>query len=316
MNKFKRDMDKFIGESPRFSEPMKDKILLKINGENTSEKSVRNGFNTLKASAIFIILLAFIGSFLAFTLTQNESELQPASSDQRAVPITNFSDQTENWKVTYTQKDLGDGVRSAFMTVEFIGKGLQPDEVNYDFTYKKNQESFGGSLILNKEVNETMVDFEECSRCILYKGYDEIPGEIEWDGQKEYVVLEKSTESKWNESPLFETNGYTLIGEEGRAGFIYGEEARFSVNSPQKYMWHFWGSDVELTGNFKVLGKHENSSEEITVVPEEKTLPNPNNGADHHIPTIMELPEKGMWQLKAMINEKVIGIVYVKAHEK
>lgn len=316
MNKFKRDLDKFIGESPRFSEPMKDKILLRINDDTTSAKPVRNGFNTLKVSAIFIFLLAFIGSFLAITLNENGSELQPASSGQMTVPIINFSDQTENWKVTYTQKDLGDGVRSAFMTVEFVGKGQQPDEVNYDFMYKKNQESFGGSLILNAEVNETTVDFEECSRCMLYKEYDEIPGEIEWDGQKEYVVLERTTESKWNESPLFETSGYSLIGEEGRAGFIYGEAARFSVNSPQKYMWHFWGSEVELTGNFKVLGKHENSSEEITVVPEEKSLPSPNNGADHHIPTTMELPDKGMWQLKAMINEKVIGTVYVEVHEK
>lgn len=81
--------------------------------------------------------------------------------------------------------------------------------------------------------------------------------------------------------------------------------------------WHFWGSDVELTGAFKVLGKHENSSEEIVAVSaKEESRPSPNNRADHHIPTAMELPEKGMRQLRAMINEKVNGIVYVEVHEK
>ncbi|CEG22736.1 hypothetical protein BN1080_01671 [Planococcus massiliensis] len=316
MNKFKREMDKVIGEKPRFSESMKDKILLKMNNEIKSTKKSRNRFCTFKVSALFLILLAFIGSFLAYALAQNGSEMQPASSGQRMVPITNFTDQSENWKVTYTQKDLGDGVRSAFMSVEFIGDGQQPEEINYDFTYKKNLESFGGSLLLNEGLNEATVDFDECLRCILYKGTDEIPGEIEWEGQKEFMLLKKTTESKWHESPLFDANGYTMIGEEGRAGFIHGEAAHFMANSPQKYMWHFWGSDVELTGTFKVLGKHENSSEEIIVVPEEKSIPSPNNGADHHIPTTMEIPEGGMWQLKAVFNEKVIGTVYVEVHDK
>lgn len=72
----------------------------------------------------------------------------------------------------------------------------------------------------------------------------------------------------------------------------------FYENQVQKYMWHFWGSETELTGYFKVIGTHENNSVEIIVVPEmQMSIPVPNNGADHHIPTQMYLSQKGMWKL-------------------
>ncbi|WP_236058794.1 hypothetical protein [Planococcus glaciei] len=318
MNKFKRDMDKFIGESPHFNEASKEKILLRINEENRPRKLIGRGFNTLKIAAIFTVLLAVVGSFLVAALTENGEELQTSLSQQLTMPVKNFSAVSENWKVTYSQKEVKDGVRSAFLTVEYAGEGSKPQEASYQFFYKKDQESFGGSVTLNEDSSYANVDFGTCTTCILYTDQDEIPGTIEWAGQQENLVLKKTDESKWQESPLFKAGPYTMIGEEGRAGFIYdgSEVSRFYENKTQKYMWHFWGSQAELTGTFKVLGTHENSPEEIVVVPEMKSRPSPNNGADHHIPTMMELPEKGMWKLTAVFNDKVIGTVYVEVHEK
>ncbi|MGK7377336.1 DUF4871 domain-containing protein [Planococcus sp. 1R117A] len=124
----------------------------------------------------------------------------------------------------------------------------------------------------------------------------------------------------WKESPLFESNNFSMIGQEGRAGFIYenSEVDRFYTNRINKYMWHFWGSEEELSGAFQVIGTHEKRKEPIVVVPEREgqSSLSPNNGADHHIPSNMALPKKGLWKLDVVIDDKIIGTVFVEVHEK
>ncbi|WP_404356465.1 DUF4871 domain-containing protein [Cytobacillus firmus] len=121
---------------------------------------------------------------------------------------------------------------------------------------------------------------------------------------------------KWNQSPLFKSGNYTMIGEKGRLGFIYddSEVVRFYPNKTQKYMWHFWGEDQEFNGKLKVVAIHENNEEQITVV--EGGLGGDNNGADRHAPSNMSLPKSGMWKLDAYIGDKLFGSVYVKVHTK
>ncbi|MCM3708217.1 MULTISPECIES: DUF4871 domain-containing protein [Cytobacillus] len=118
------------------------------------------------------------------------------------------------------------------------------------------------------------------------------------------------------ESPLFESGGYTLIGEEGRLGFIYddSESLRFYPNKTQKYMWHFWGDDEEFNGNLKVTATNEKEEEKITVV--EGGLGGAHNGADRHAPSNMSLPKSGMWKLDAYIGDKLFGTVFVKVHKE
>lgn len=137
---------------------------------------------------------------------------------------------------------------------------------------------------------------------------------------EEELIKEEVIQHNWNESPLFESGSYTMIGEEGRLGFIYDdsdEVVRFYPNKVQKYMWHFWGNKDELIGDFKVLGTHENSDEEIIIAPKSvNTFLSPNNIADQHFPTNMALPMSGMWKLDAYIGDVVFGSVYVKVHKK
>lgn len=127
---------------------------------------------------------------------------------------------------------------------------------------------------------------------------------------------EKVIKSNWNESSLFETGGYTMIGEEGRLGFIYddSEEVRFYPDKEQKYMWHFWGGKQELEGELKVVATHENEDEEIFVI--SGVLGAANNGADKHAPSNMSLPKSGIWKLDAYIGGSLFGSIYVKVHEK
>ncbi|MDW0118562.1 hypothetical protein QTL97_16665 [Sporosarcina thermotolerans] len=135
----------------------------------------------------------------------------------------------------------------------------------------------------------------------------------------EKPIKEEVIQHNWNESPLFKSGSFTMIGEEGRLGFIYddSEVVRFYPDKVQKYMWHFWGNNDELIGNFKVLGTHENSDEEIIVVPTiGNSFPTPHNGADQHFPTNMMLPKSGMWKLDAYFGDELFGSVYVKVHKK
>ncbi|SES45493.1 hypothetical protein [Psychrobacillus sp. OK032] len=136
---------------------------------------------------------------------------------------------------------------------------------------------------------------------------------------EEEPIKEEVIQHNWKESSLFESGSYTMIGEEGRLGFLYNDSEvdRFYPNKTQKYMWHFWGNEDELIGDIEVLGTHENSNEEIIVVPrKENTFLSPNNGADQHSPTNMMLPKSGMWKLDAYIGDRLFGSVYVKVHEK
>lgn len=81
MNKFKRELNAFVGEKPRFNEPLKRRILLKIKEENKPRTSAGKLFGTLKYTATFMLLLAVVTTFLILTLNENELEIpNPATA--------------------------------------------------------------------------------------------------------------------------------------------------------------------------------------------------------------------------------------------
>ena len=127
----------------------------------------------------------------------------------------------------------------------------------------------------------------------------------------------KPDNTEWKVSPLFKSGAYTMIGQEGRLGFIYDdlEVSRFYPHKVQKYMWHFWGKPEELKGKLKVVGVSKETGEQITVF-ETQALGGANNGADAHTPSGMSLPSSGLWRLDAYIREKYFGSVVVQVHER
>jgi hypothetical protein len=109
---------------------------------------------------------------------------------------------------------------------------------------------------------------------------------------------------------------YTLLGPEGRLGFIYNDQVtRFIAGKPNKYMWHFWGEPEELKGKLKILGISKENGEEHTVF-EANYVTGPHNGADASAHSSMMLPSPGLWRLDAYIGNKLFGSVIVEVHEK
>jgi hypothetical protein len=131
-------------------------------------------------------------------------------------------------------------------------------------------------------------------------------------------VLNVAESTDWTASPTFdlpytsndgEQHKYVLTGEKGRAGFIEGP--LIVAKQMNKYMWFFWGSQEELTGRFYVMAVKEGSHREIGIYSVGQ-LGGPYLSANAHIPSSMELPEKGMWRMNAYINNKLFSSIYVK----
>ncbi|MEW9674018.1 hypothetical protein [Ammoniphilus sp. 3BR4] len=104
------------------------------------------------------------------------------------------------------------------------------------------------------------------------------------------------------------------IGDNGKLGF--GEYGPFVAGKVQKYMWHFWGDKETLTKPFKVIGVNKETGEKINVFEVMGQNIAPNNGADHHLPSSMMLPSKGLWRLEAYFGDELFGNVIVNVQEK
>jgi hypothetical protein len=124
-------------------------------------------------------------------------------------------------------------------------------------------------------------------------------------------------------SPTFKSGIYTLQGTEGKIGILAPGD--FISNKPNKYMWHFWGAKEELARTpFKVEAidlktgiKHQVLIEGMGT-PSKKFvweynygLGGPNNGADAHLPSGLELPNPGKWKLDAYLGGELFGSVVV-----
>ncbi|KGA95619.1 hypothetical protein AJ85_06955 [Alkalihalobacillus alcalophilus ATCC 27647 = CGMCC 1.3604] len=113
-------------------------------------------------------------------------------------------------------------------------------------------------------------------------------------------------------SSIFNSGSYSMIGEEKKIGFIYDEYSTpFIAGEENKYMWHFWGENLEMKP-LKVIGTNTETNQEVVVI-EEGFLAGPNNEADAHMPSLMSLPTKGIWTLDAYIGEELFGTIVVKA---
>ncbi|WLR42272.1 DUF4871 domain-containing protein [Bacillus carboniphilus] len=132
-----------------------------------------------------------------------------------------------------------------------------------------------------------------------------------------FVYLVGCSNEEWEESSIFESENYRMIGVEDKLGFIYDDSkaTRFYSGEANKYMWHFWGDSEKLKGNLKVIATHNDSKEEMTVI-ENLPIGGPNNGADAHIPSMMSLPKKGMWKLDAYVDDQLHGSVFIKVYEQ
>ena len=114
-------------------------------------------------------------------------------------------------------------------------------------------------------------------------------------------------EPSWNVSPMFRSGAYEMRGIEKKAGFI---DAGFIAGKSNKYMWHFWGTDAQLQGEFKVVAVKQGTSRLVDVF-NTNSLGSKINGADRSAVSMMSLPEPGKWRLMAYLNDQLFTSIVV-----
>lgn len=149
MNKFKRDLDEFVGESPRFNEPLKRKIL----NDMKKEQRPANRFADFKYAAVLMLLLTVVTTFLVLNMGENNtnpsgpagttSEL-PALTDPDTVPEIEMVEAKENTILVEWGSDAMDRGNHDYDTITnsslVVEIGYQ--EVNRgDVVYYKTPES-------------------------------------------------------------------------------------------------------------------------------------------------------------------------------
>ena len=117
----------------------------------------------------------------------------------------------------------------------------------------------------------------------------------------------------WEVSETFQADNYTMRGTPTKVAFI---DAPFVQSEGQKYMWHFWGDIPD--GKLTVVGIKKDSKEFVPVLTRDEQYvwsyghpAGPNNGADAHLPSTMELPERGKWALLVYLGDNYIDHIVV-----
>lgn len=329
-----RRVQNFLEENVEFKNDEKNKILAKIEQRNRKTRIFHPVYWTVLASTaivVFILSLTFINDGKN---NIQESELTGAESTKE----NPYSAELEKIKITVQkEEEINEGDHLYLIEVENNTKyPLLEGTLSLSHDIKIPNGLKGNPLKVTVDINEeippgqaAMVESEVPSSIFDQSKVDvngitiELRGYLEEISPQSMISMLKSnsvvegTDQDWNESPLFEAGGYTMIGEEGHVGFIYDNEdgiSRFQPNKNQKYMWHFWGDEEEFDGDLKVMGTHENGAEQLLVF--EGGLGGANNGADRHAPSNMSLPESGMWKLDAYIGDNLFGTVFVEVHEK
>ena len=105
MNKFKRDLDEFVGESPRFNEPLKRQIL----SEMKKEQQPTERFADFKYAAVLILLLTVVTGFIVLNFNGSNTdpsdpagttdELPALTDPDTVVEIESFTEITEPQEV-------------------------------------------------------------------------------------------------------------------------------------------------------------------------------------------------------------------------
>ena len=113
MNKFKRELDDYVGETPRFGEPLKRKIL----NDMKREERPANRFGTFQAAAVLMLLLTVATVFLVVNMdgggagpgnTPGTASELPALTDPDTLPEVQMVDATGDTKLIEWRSDAMD----------------------------------------------------------------------------------------------------------------------------------------------------------------------------------------------------------------
>jgi len=117
-------------------------------------------------------------------------------------------------------------------------------------------------------------------------------------------------ESDWELSSSFTSGSYTMTGVENKLGII---NPGFIAGQGNKYMWHFWGKEEQITGKIIIYGINQSSGDLMELF-KGRLYPGPLNGADASMPSSLTLPSAGKWKLIAVIDNRWFDSIVVQAN--
>ncbi|MER1998303.1 MAG: DUF4871 domain-containing protein [Lysinibacillus sp.] len=126
------------------------------------------------------------------------------------------------------------------------------------------------------------------------------------------LALTACGQEEWKESPTFTYEGQSMQGVENRVAFLTEDVTPIRAGETNKYLWHFWSDKEDYFGTFEVVATHEENGKTVHVY----GAPNPNtaqplNGANHHLLSLMSLPDPGIWRIDLTFGTVLFESVYI-----
>lgn len=106
---------------------------------------------------------------------------------------------------------------------------------------------------------------------------------------------------------------YRVIGNENKSGVIGADMPSLDR---QKWMWHLW--DVPPNAEVTIVGFHRETQKVYPLLSEDSwslKLSGPNNGADSHSPSSVEIPKKGEWAILLYIDNNLFDTLIYEINE-
>lgn len=141
---------------------------------------------------------------------------------------------------------------------------------------------------------------------------------------------QKKETDEWALSGTYkDKDGRIFIGEKGKLSILLPTSGKFIKDTPNKYMWLFWGKEQELKNKkLKVLAIQNDTEKQEPIFlqsndnPVKSTFPAGSlivgeiHSADAHVPTLMSFSEKGKWKLQVYLDGEFIDTVVINVKDK
>jgi hypothetical protein len=290
----------------RFTDEVQQRILQKVNAKKPHRR-----MQVWAASLITAVLIAVVIGFSGAV-----EWLNIRSAPTHTEPPSDIEFQNEYYE--------NDKLLFAVFPDPYLEAGR---EFGYTFHFSAPFETFrdrmlsiyavhiesGEKVIVQKpiKITEPSSGYSSLQRFTTFVGLP-ISGKwrffVELNGRDYGDVSLNVKEATWVTTSEFKSGSYWLRGIPGNAGFI---DAGFIAGKMNKYMWHFWGSEDELKGNFHVKAVKQGETRLLDIF-EGKPGIGKHNGADATLPSSMSLPEPGLWRLLPYLDDRLLQSIVVE----
>lgn len=130
------------------------------------------------------------------------------------------------------------------------------------------------------------------------------------------LIVTACVQERWQESPTFSSENVSMQGIKNRLAFATEGITPVYAGTTYKYLWHFWSDKEDYFGTFEVVATHEENGKTVYVYGAQNT-PNaqPLNGADHHLLSLMTLPDAGIWRIDVTFDTVLFDSIYINVLE-